>query len=1016
MALSDDREVDAILHELMDDDNSDIAEGAVLALSAPRSGRAGPTSSSIPNSMSSSMSRNAHNALGVALSRLAEMRAQSSHQLNIGDTPEENLARRIDYCDALSGILRSLSIPLDVKTAFAYIVEPAPTGTDVWPDIRDRSKVPVKYTPIQLVLDRKPKFNFLQQNTSENSSSPYVSPHHGATVWPMQRLPSELYASIMSYLSRDDIKAMRLTCKEFEHYVSHALFESVVLPFNTEIYGMLQATQNAKVDAKGKGKAKSGDSVSAGLSWQNANDDDIYTGHGINVFKGFGPHIKKYGMSFEVSEESLANPPLKGTREAQKSYWGEYHWPYQEYQRFDEVAGLETAADETFKMKTAFSFLREVKELALSIDSGLGYLHGPDTCLRTELFRKRPPVFGMSRDVPDRKEQANSEFWEHLKRAYGDGTTGELQHIALVHCTADITREDWTRLAQDYAAAQIHRPQMPFINLLQLVDRSKWPDRDCSDEVGVVDKKNPKKIYDDPGREHAISSMQHSPFSSGIVMAKEDTNDVDKFETAPVLPFDLKKLQREWLLETEWAQIAFLSSYMIAIVDNPIAFRNVHTMNIARISSKYIISICRNDFWDALPKLKNIKVHVIPDWRNVNKDQASFVETHPILPSRAALTFHKLLSDIIAPMRKVTSLDIGWAAGGERERGIYGRNKHLMPAPVLPYEWLSTMMSDHQELANSMVRLRHIEHLTLSNCWITPGALEILVVTHQHEALKKLTLDSVSLTAVLRVTGQNNGANNNVQPAAPPVANPPVLNANAQAAAMPQWNLGHAVAAQANGILPAPGANAINAWQQPAGQFQVPPPATIPPLHQPQNQPQPAANPGNINVSFTINGSWLGPHRTGSWPWILDKISPGPTLVPHGSKNSPPSIMTPSCDLQSIEMRSCGYARLSSTLFDQSGIDVPAAAAFKTAWFTKRESALSGFMMQAHDPLLGEVVQYMPPAELQALVSEWDCRLGGEDWGEEEREAPTFDGCLLGGTGRFSGLIVRRIGGVEMEE
>src|SRR5215469_1946006 len=385
MVLTDDEEVYTILHDLMYDDDSDIAEGAAHALRAARNNLGGMTYSSTSNSMSPRMSKIASTALGVALSRLSELRGQSSHQLNIGGMLDESSARRIDFCDALSGISRSISIPLDVKAAFAYTVEPAPTGTDVWPDIRDRSNVPVRYTPIQLVPERKAKFNYLKQNGSVNSSPLYVPLCYGGATWPMQRLPSELYASIMSYLSRDDIKAMRLTCKEFEHHVSHALFENVVVPFNTEIYGMLQATQNTKVDVKGKGKAKSGDANSTGLSWQNANDDDIYTGHGINVFKGFGPHIKKYGMSFEVSEESLANPPLKGTREAHQTYWGEYDWPYQEYQRFDEVAGLETAADETFKMKTAFSFLKEVKELALSIDSGLGYLHGPDTCLRTEL-------------------------------------------------------------------------------------------------------------------------------------------------------------------------------------------------------------------------------------------------------------------------------------------------------------------------------------------------------------------------------------------------------------------------------------------------------------------------------------------------------------------------------------------------------------------------------------------------------------------------------------------------------
>merc|ERR1711981_548010 len=123
-----------------------------------------------------------------------------------------------------------------------------------------------------------------------------------------------------------------------------------------------------------------------GEFWQNSKEEDIYTGYGVDVFRSFGPRMKRFGMSFEVDEEVLAHPPLKGTREDHKSYWGVYQWPYPEYKRFDQVAGLEDAADETPRMKTAFSFLTEVQELALSLDAGLGWLNGPDRSLRSRIL------------------------------------------------------------------------------------------------------------------------------------------------------------------------------------------------------------------------------------------------------------------------------------------------------------------------------------------------------------------------------------------------------------------------------------------------------------------------------------------------------------------------------------------------------------------------------------------------------------------------------------------------------
>ena len=112
-------------------------------------------------------------------------------------------------------------------------------------------------------------------------------------------LPLEIYELIMSNLSRDDVEALRLTCKEIEYRISHILFKTVVVPFNPEIYGMLHRPRRLS------GSKKSSTPSARGLSkffWQGKCDPNLYIGHGVDVFRGFGPHIKKYGMSFEVDE------------------------------------------------------------------------------------------------------------------------------------------------------------------------------------------------------------------------------------------------------------------------------------------------------------------------------------------------------------------------------------------------------------------------------------------------------------------------------------------------------------------------------------------------------------------------------------------------------------------------------------------------------------------------------------------------------------------------------------------
>lgn len=641
---------------------------------------------------------------------------------------------------------------------------PDPEANDIWPEFRSASKLPAQYSLIDhgfmadVSRSKRRVPNIGEKRIGKDKPADVV----GRPKW---NLPVELVEIIAAYLDRDDIKALRMVSHELNHYISQVIFQTVVVPFNTEIYGML--AQGQKPDLKGKKRARA---EKPGYSWRNTNGDEVYNGHGLDVFKGFGQHILKYGMSFEVNEESLSQPPRKSMTEKKTSFWGNYDWPFEAYRRFDAVAGLETAADETPRMKLAFSELTRVKELALSVDSGLGWLNGPDRSMRARILRRPPAVFGTSKDIPDRRAQAQQELWHHI----------ELQHRIAGEDVklATLYRMDGARPLSE--ADEVHllaeeQPVMPYLDA-QIIHEATPHD---TTEV-------PLPIsFDDPDVLDRFV-LPPSSASTGILFSSIYLPTDAAQIMSPIIPANLTQNQKEWLLETEWAQRAFMSSYMLSIIDNPVTFTPIHTLSISRISDRYLTMLNRADFWDALPNLNNLTIMVIPGWRNVYKDEAGFVDTPRINPVNGLNFFCDLLVNQVANRSGIQNLTVGWIGGGEHAEGLNARNRLLMPAPLLPtvFRTLDRSMvsydtvteSDPVKLQAALLRFPHVERLVVKNCWITPAALLEFVKVHDALALKHLVLDSVSLTAVLRPQGNGNQA---AQPGAAANAQAPPAMPNA---------------------------------------------------------------------------------------------------------------------------------------------------------------------------------------------------------------------------------------------
>ncbi|KAK5726770.1 hypothetical protein LTR15_002659 [Elasticomyces elasticus] len=829
-----------------------------------------------------------------------------------------------------------------------------------------------------------------------------------SVTWPAQELPAELFDWITQYLARDDVKAMRLVNHEFEKKVSRSLFHTSVVPFNTELYDMVgeearvaevesKQQQQQVYEGKGKGKATTLPAdlaqppppkplavVKGPLHWKNAarqhDNDRIYTGHGLRVFQGFGPHIRRFGMSFEVSEAQLLQLPVKKELDHVEAYFGEYDWPPPHYTRFSGLEGLEHTADETSRMKDAFGKLEIVQELGLSVESGLGWMSGPDVSVHARVFERGSPVFEMGRGMLDQEMRDAEYVWEGLmasQRSFEPSADGK-------------------EISVGFRELDVAADELEGLRGTVFGETERW----AGVEGGRV---LPDHVVLGGGDVRARLGVLYTSSSQADVPCLLESERV-------VVPDHLSKEQKEWLLETEWAQRAFVESYMLAIVDNPKVFGSVTSLNIAKFSSGLLPIIARREFWAALPGLRDLTVWVSPDWRTVAKDKAGIPETTHKNPSAAVTLFYGVLRLRLSQLETLKKLNIGWCEGGEHAQGMFARNMSVFPAPITQLE--KSLAIDG---GNAVLLFKHISELTLHNCWMTPVVLECFVKKHADFKLQKLTLSSVSLTAHPRFTMPVQQPPNIINQIAPnaggmqqPAAQQP-----------PPWQIPQGQFAVPQNMAAWPAMNAQQLaqmhqqWQQlqmqqqiaGAAQFAQGAPANLPAGFNPfPPAPQIVQVPNTPTTHSQIPADLREGHREGSWPFILNRMFGGALCgdTPPASSAWDDNPVRPQTYLKTLVLESCGYIRIHSSQFDQSVIDTGMHS--YTPWFRVRHATLRPLMMENKERHLGVVVQHMPVRELNALQVLWRLREGWED--AVEAEEPEFDGLLRGGTGRVSGTII----------
>lgn len=207
---------------------------------------------------------------------------------------------------------------------------------------------------------------------------------------------------IARYLDRDDIKAMRLVNREFNMKLVIYFLRQVVIHLGPEL----------------------GTKLGTGVTLQDGPTKIDLTSRLLDseVFRSFGPDISRFGLSLELDESELATPKIEDWEEINVRHWGIYRWPTRSDARTSGSSSLEeiTKSLENYRgILRLVSRVKNIRELALSCEGGLGYLQAPTSILCSH--RDDTPYlatltrFGKLKTHPIKPALTSLTSWKHWK-------------------------------------------------------------------------------------------------------------------------------------------------------------------------------------------------------------------------------------------------------------------------------------------------------------------------------------------------------------------------------------------------------------------------------------------------------------------------------------------------------------------------------------------------------------------------------------------------------------------------
>lgn len=554
---------------------------------------------------------------------------------------------------------------------------------------------------------------------------------------------ADLWLSVTQYLSTRDVGNLRLVNTQICEALSSIQFRNVVINFDKPFFDNNDGGWNGK-------------------------STDLPPN---SMFQKYGDNLNQFGIAFEYDMTGLSNAKAKVIEREENAWFGKFTWPTEQYPRFPELQKLEDLVDHNRPLlKEAFRYVTKASELGLCIDSGHGWLEGPDISDMALLDRRASrggKIFGKTFRGVDVLDKLCRD--EYFKWAQKNTINEAVKYVIQTRSPSKPATLTEIRALQNTVVREMDSFRF----------QHEQHDFDPESHVGGA----PGSITPVAGNPNALvhwaahfnpalhhPAAHYSRTTSGRQAAKvkpsqwplifnghniaADMGGHCAFvqnRTAPPInaclrPCALTEAQAQWLMETVWAQRAFLSSYTTAIITNKTNFKNIHTLRISKLSSGLLPSLEQKEFWTSLPSLEKLQMLISPDWRQEHVTGDRCHQTSMLIPPhKAAQRFTEFLKLYVIPIESLHGLTIGYVGGGEHAVGIFARNQHVLPAPIVddPTGWLL-----HDEKPNhraALTKFEHIRDLKFENCWFSPTMLDEFMYQSRDTSLHSLTLDSVSL-------------------------------------------------------------------------------------------------------------------------------------------------------------------------------------------------------------------------------------------------------------------------------
>ena len=421
-----------------------------------------------------------------------------------------------------------------------------------------------------------------------------------------------------------------------------------------------------------------------------------------------GEYTHFFAFVSEVSEIEIRTAMCDPHQQIVKAFWGLYRWPTTTTKTNSKFSKIEAVVEDHKPVMEMLSHLPLTHAVAISLDSGLGYMNDP-----ARPNSSPTPLF------PGLQETTRRPWLSSKIAAKGESSLDNRYLLREVFANSGFS-----------TAAEIDEG----MRILSACEGKHVDDYDLVQfRPGMDDADNLTHRMSAPGNERM--ARDNVSFSSGHML--------DDLRVKYV------QGQLQTIYEAECAHRGLLIAITEAITCTPEFSSKLEILRIAKLPSSQVPDLHNSSFWQRLGSVHTLHLGIIPNWRTINSvggDRTVLYSYQAVDPSDALESVYTLLNKFVSAQPSISTLHFEWVCGGEFAGGPEQRNRYILPAPFVPKT--KRLVLDNRDV--QLLSLPYVRTLSLKNVWCTPHVFFSVIKKLKCQSLKAVELESVSLSGPVR--------------------------------------------------------------------------------------------------------------------------------------------------------------------------------------------------------------------------------------------------------------------------